>query len=186
MRAHPPDSADFALWLEPQPCTGQLAGVVNALSEAESGSPSFVPHITLLHPIARSTPVSSIVNDLRRLVQEQGDLSGGIHVALEAAQSGSHYYQCVLAPVSPNDSLSRLRSSCEAAFDVHPPGPYFPHLSLLYGDISEERRRELAHVANTAHKLPTALLLGEILVVNCEGTAAEWKVVGRVSLDGSL
>lgn len=67
-------------------------------------------------------------------------------------------------------------------------GPaYFPHLSLLYGDLSTERRNELAGEAqgkldSMALAAESEIVLAGIALVDCQGTVGEWKVIGQVDL----
>jgi 2'-5' RNA ligase len=103
-------------------------------------------------------------------------------VSLQPAQAGTHYYQSVLAPVSPDEALSRLREACEKAFKWKGKGVYFPHLSLLYGDLDKERRDELAQKVNEEMTLVGNVEIEEIAVVDCTGTADQWETVATVSL----
>lgn len=62
---------------------------------------------------------------------------------------------------------------------------YFPHLSLLYGDLSKERRDQLAGEAQRRfeeQELRREVRVGAVVVVDCAGTVGDWKVVGRVDL----
>jgi 2'-5' RNA ligase len=90
----------------------------------------------------------------------------------------------VLSPVgiSPEDDLSTLRQAIESAFEWKSEKPYFPHLSLLYGDLSKERRDELAGKVNEGMALPTSTEIKEIAIVDCTGTADQWRTVGTVKL----
>ena len=78
--------------------------------------------------------------------------------------------------------MSRLREACEKAFKWGGKGVYFPHLSLLYGDIDRERRDELAHKVNEEMTLVGKVEIEEIAVVDCTGTTDQWKTVTTVSL----
>jgi 2'-5' RNA ligase len=105
-----------------------------------------------------------------------------LSLSLQPAQAGTHYYQSVLAPVSPDEALSRLREACEKGFKWEGKGVYFPHLSLLYGDLDKGRRDELAQKVNEEMTLEGNVEIEEIAVVDCTGTAVQWKTVATVSL----
>ena len=105
-----------------------------------------------------------------------------LSLSLQPAQAGTHYYQSVLAPVSSDDALSRLREACEKAFKWEGKGVYFPHLSLLYGDLDKERRDVLAQKVNEEMTLVGEVEIEEIAVVDCTGSADQWKTVATVSL----
>lgn len=105
-----------------------------------------------------------------------------LSLSLKPAQAGTHYYQSVLAPVAPDEQLSRLREACQNAFKVEGLAVYFPHLSLLYGDLDKERRDELAKRVNEEMTLVGDVEIEEIAIVDCTGTADQWKTVATVSL----
>lgn len=113
---------------------------------------------------------------------KEAALDNKLSLSLRPAQAGTHYYQSVLAPVSPDEALSRLREACEKAFKWEGKGVYFPHLSLLYGDLDKERRDELAQKVNEEMTLVGKVEIEEIAVVDCTGTTDQWKTVATVSL----
>jgi len=163
------------------PTLESAQGVVTELIKSETTSPAFSPHITLLHPVSKSTPVDQIKSLLGDCIK-QADLKDKLPLSLKQAQGGSHYYQSVLAPVSPDEKLSKLREACEQAFGWQGDSVYFPHLSLLYGDITTERREELAKKVNEEMTLPKCVEIKEIAVVDCTGSAGQWRTVATVSI----
>jgi 2'-5' RNA ligase len=152
------------------------------LTKHETTSPIFSPHITLLHPIPKSTPIDEITSHLSQCVKEAALNDNKLSLSLQPAQAGTHYYQSVLAPVTSDEALSRLREVCEKAFQWEGKGVYFPHLSLLYGDLDKERRDVLAQKVNEEMTLEGNVEIEEIAVVDCTGTADQWKTVATVSL----
>jgi 2'-5' RNA ligase len=156
--------------------------VIGQLTKHETTSPTFSPHITLLHPISKSIYVDEIASLLSQCVKEAALRDNKLSLSLQPAQAGTHYYQSVLAPVSPDEALSRLREACEKAFKWEGKGVYFPHLSLLYGDLDKQRRDELAQKVNGEMTLEGNVEIEEIAVVDCTGTADQWKTVATVSL----
>ena len=175
--------ADYSLWLVPSsPESETTTKIIHELIEAEPDSPAFEPHITLLHPVDISTPIESITTTLQNIAQSLDLRAKPLWLNLKPAQRGTFYYQSVLAPVEANETLTALRSACEDAFEWKGDKPYFPHLSLLYGDISTERREELAKTVQDGQSLPGMVTIEEILVVDCTGTTKDWKTVASVPL----
>jgi 2'-5' RNA ligase len=125
--------------------------------------------------------VDEIISLLSEAVKQAGLKGKKLSLSLQPAAGGTHYYQSILAPVQPNHALSQLRKSCEDAFTWEGKS-YFPHLSLLYGDLTSERREELAKKVNDEMDLTKIAEIGEIAIVDCTGTADEWKTVGTVEL----
>lgn len=122
------------------------------------------------------------------------------------AQSGTSYFQSVLAPVKPTATLLSLREQTVAAFSSSgssPPSPslaplsdskekrgkkddYFPHLSLFYGDCTQQKRDEIASVANkddpTLGSGRARVTIKELGIVRCAGKVEEWEHVDNVVL----
>ncbi|WWC87632.1 uncharacterized protein L201_002522 [Kwoniella dendrophila CBS 6074] len=189
-----PPLAAYALWLVPSNSqqNQQIQDVINELSSLEHPSPIFVPHITLIHPI----PLSTRLNDIHKTLKEA--ISATINntaksdaevlkVELNKAEKGSKYYQCILAPINKNnDRLLELRKQVEEKFDIGNLPEYFPHLSLLYGNLREKRKDELVDIAQS--KLDqlngiNSLEVNEVVIVSCVGTAEKWEIVGRERLN---
>ncbi|WVQ94561.1 hypothetical protein IAU59_001641 [Kwoniella sp. CBS 9459] len=181
----PPLNA-YALWLVPslEEQSDRLQSLINELASLESASPTFDPHITLLHPIDISIPLPEIHETLRAAIESASGTAGGLKdftVQLSPAQSGSKYYQSVLAPVKPESKLLALRRECETAFGLKDLPDYFPHLSLLYGELSKERRDEIAKVGNEQGELDK-VEVDMVAIVRCVGTPEDWEVVGTEKL----
>ncbi|WVF67062.1 hypothetical protein IAT40_001806 [Kwoniella sp. CBS 6097] len=181
----PPLNA-YALWLVPslEEQSDRLQTLINELASLEPASPTFEPHITLLHPIDLSVPLSEVHKTLRQAIDATSDEEGSLKdftVQLSPAQSGSKYYQSVLAPVRPASKLLALRKECEKAFGLKELPKYFPHLSLLYGELSGKRRDEIADVANRQGELDK-VEVDVVAIVRCVGTPKDWEVVGTETL----
>jgi 2'-5' RNA ligase len=141
----------------------------------------FFPHITLLSPKnALRDSASDIQAALERAVQSTPH-RGPMEMTLNAPAPGTFYYQCVLAPVEPTERLSALRAATEEECNDHPK-VFFPHLSLLYGDLADERKAEICAEAAKRVAFPVKITVKEAVVVDANGTAEEWKVVARVKL----
>ncbi|OCF43404.1 hypothetical protein I317_02703 [Kwoniella heveanensis CBS 569] len=182
----PPLNA-YALWLVPslEEQSDRLQTLINELASLESASPTFEPHITLLHPIDLSVPLPEVHKTLRAAIDATSSKENGglkdFTVQLTPAQSGSKYYQSVLAPVKPESKLLTLRKECEKAFRLKDLPEYFPHLSLLYGELSGRRRDEIADVANRQGELDK-VEVDVVAIVRCVGTPEDWEVVGTEKL----
>ena len=112
---------------------------------------------------------------------------------------GPSFYQCVLAALEPSTALLTLHESLLRAFDLPVPSPptYFPHLSLVYADLTPEVKdriiaamRDGGEVVDTmTHSGASVDIVGEgsfapveILLVRTGGPPKEWEVLGRVEL----
>lgn len=171
-----------------EPESSSLSKLIRNLSDLEADSPSFLPHVTLWYPIPISTPVDDITSTLQSIIERVSathTLSDWV-IDLDPAQTGKQYYQSVLAPVKPDTRLLALRTAVEATWGAEQRKDYFPHLSLFYGDVSPERREEIAKIANGTKGdeggLVQTITVGAVVVVSTRGPADQWQVVGRVKL----
>lgn len=158
--------------------------MINDLSRSLPGSPTFAPHVTLLAPVALSVPVWEVMTTLQKAINDASSRCSlrGLQLELQPAQGGSHYFQSVLAPITPTDPLLILRRACEDAFSIHRPTPYFPHLSLLYGDITDQERSDIADRVNRENRLPSAISVEEVVLVKALGKVQDWEIACTVNL----
>lgn len=114
-----------------------------------------------------------------------GSLGGPVEIVLNNPCAGEKYYQCVLAPVDEAEGrgrdLERLRAAFCNAFEESQPF-YFPHLSLIYGDMDEDTRWKLADEAVAGGNWPSKTDFAEVVVVDINGYADQWKIVERYQL----
>ncbi|KAL7425102.1 hypothetical protein Q5752_000790 [Cryptotrichosporon argae] len=167
----------YCLWLIPA-STADLSAVIDRLRALAPPSPSFAPHITLLHPIPISLGVSEVATRVARAISVAKILP--LSLELQQATTGERYYQSVLAPVRPTDGLLALRQAVEDEFGVRLPS-YFPHLSLQYGDLAPERRHELAAAANEL-TWTKDVEIKDVAIVDARGVAPDWKIIARVPI----
>ncbi|KIR26204.1 hypothetical protein I309_04876 [Cryptococcus deuterogattii LA55] len=205
-----------------QPLINRLAKLSDGRSDDEKGdSPSFEPHITLFAFIPLDAPIGQISDTLRQVVARVNteasessktgatfeNCSGLKDFVLELlpAQSGTSYFQSVLAPVKPTATLLSLREQTVAAFSSSPSpssslsplsdcqkkkggrtDDYFPHLSLFYGDCTQQKRDEIASVANkddpSLGSGRARVTIKELGIVRCAGKVEEWEHVDSVVL----
>ncbi|GMK57514.1 hypothetical protein CspeluHIS016_0403480 [Cutaneotrichosporon spelunceum] len=105
----------------------------------------------------------------------------GLDVRLLRPTTGAHYYQCVFAPLDPTATpgLAALRGAV-ANYLGEPAEPYFPHLSLCYGDFDDAKKREV--LANVGGDWPMDFTCTEAVVVDTNGTADKWRIVTAIRL----
>lgn len=175
------------MWLVPADAT-DLQAIVDAASEL-AGTPSFTAHITLLgaHPVTAQALEDALhaavgASTLQRAVAG-GDTSSGMQLVLDRPQAGDRYFQCVLAPVNPQEAgaLVALRTALSSAIGVDAL-PYFPHLSLAYGDLEAGKRDAIADSVAAKGKWPLTIQVEEACVVDINGGPEDWKIVSRVKL----
>jgi 2'-5' RNA ligase len=132
---------NLALWLVP-PTTrrAEYATFIDALSE-RFGGPRFVPHVTLL------TGVEACDEGQLRALAES---CRGLTITPVRLASFDEYYRTLVVEVELTEALRRARDAAIGTFGGSA-GGYEPHLSLMYGELPEEKRTEaLRALAGTA------------------------------------
>lgn len=128
-----------------------------------------------------------------------------VRVDFKEVRTGQHYFQCVLAVVKKQPSLLSLNSSLAKEFNSM--ADYFPHLSLVYGDLTpdermdvieglikdgslvdldgkvgEEGREEERGQGGCLVNGVGGFVAVEVLVVRTKGDSDDWRIVKRVPL----
>lgn len=156
--------------MPPQDVASQLAAVIDELSRHHS-TPRFAPHLTLAGGI-RSTDIAA--GKLRQLAREIGT----VEIRPLRLVTREEFFRCIVIEVELGDELIRARRSAERLFDLTPE-EFWPHISLVYGELDEETRR--ATVAKLALPLDpfraAALESAEIA-----GSPEKWRVRDRIAL----
>ena len=136
-RRVPDDTASgVSLWLVPEHSREtRLAKIIDGLSE-EWGTPRFAPHVTLLGNLRGSE---------REILAEAECLAAELEpVPLRSLELGwsDQFYRAFYLVVQKQPALLRAHAAAADAFRRAPEREYFPHLSLAYGDLNEEQRRQ--------------------------------------------
>lgn len=121
--------------------------------------------------------------------------------SFERIEAGAKFFQCVYVVLDKigSEGLLALHQALRRAFaSPDPEGEsYFPHLSLVYGDLDAETKQGiidgmLARGEATKASEDNVQVLGgsgfhtdEILVVRTAGRSDEWEIVARVPLSVS-
>ncbi|KAJ1552642.1 hypothetical protein HK405_010543, partial [Cladochytrium tenue] len=168
------------------------------------------PHITLLgmlrvpaadllaklQDVAKSTPpisvrlVDIVTKDL--YFQACQNASYPLSVALLLHVFLTSQCQCVMAKVEETPELMRLNAAVRDRLLPPPtePEPYWPHLSLVYGDIPEATRAALRDEIAARGDWPAGGLLDAVVLVDrvqawvTDGAPESWTLVGEVKLEG--
>jgi Cyclic phosphodiesterase-like protein len=106
-----------------------------------------------------------------------------------ATRADTAYFQCVFYPVRlPNAALLDLRLAVQdglSSIAGRQPNPsYFPHLSLVYGELDKESRDGLVRSVDGKGLVSIAWEVADVAVVRCAGNPEEWKIEGSVKLNG--
>lgn len=164
----------YSLWFRP---SGEIASSlkrrIRELSE-EYNSPAFEPHLTLL---------GGLKGDEEDLVQKTISLASLLKpfdIVLTKAGYRDRYFQSLFVHVQESEELKNARQKAEQLFGKSG-GEYMPHLSLMYGDFTQEQKeRILNRMGREFHMRFTA---DSLLLIQTQGEPDRWKKSHTVKLD---
>jgi 2'-5' RNA ligase len=162
-------------WLVPAagPARDRLAATIGALA-AEHGAPRFDPHVTM---------AGRFHSDQEAAVQALASLVAGVHpfeVRFAAAGSEQACFRALYLRAEPSPQLTALHEAARTAWalDVR---PYMPHLSLLYANLAEERKRAIIDALGIQLPLTIPINAAELWADHPAGVPG-WQRVARIPL----
>lgn len=197
--ADPYKSSSFighSLWMVP---TGdsltQMQALVNEIGN-KVGTRSFLPHITLV--AALMGPIDEILATTKLLASQlepysfywrrDNETSGDDEMPIGFKDA---YFQCVFAQLQLSKDVMEANALARRCFPERSSDPpYMPHLSLVYGDLTEvdktskvipyiqTKLQEASKGSDSLRVLP----VNAIEVWSTQGDVSEWYLVQRIPL----
>ncbi|KAI9103810.1 RNA ligase/cyclic nucleotide phosphodiesterase [Phlyctochytrium arcticum] len=129
----------YSLWLCPsnQETNQTLRHVITTFSD-RLGTPKWNPHITLQ---------GGIEDSLDKVIERTQLVAKGIEpftLTLDDVCIKELYFQCVMATPAPHTFLTNLNALTRHIFNKVNDPPFWPHLSLIYGDLDGSVKQALA------------------------------------------
>lgn len=138
----PPTKHVYSVWaLPPEDLTERLKKLMAGL-RSEFGGPEFEPHVTVVGAISL-TEDDAIDKFLAACKGVKA-----YDATVEKVATGTFFYQCVFLLLSPTPQVVEASSHCTGHFGYNSSTPYMPHLSILYGDLSNEEKKKAQEKAN--------------------------------------
>lgn len=159
----------YSLWLEPnQDIAYRLQARINKMSQ-KYGTPVFAPHVTLLGGLKASrTELVSLTNILVSSLYP-------FEVTLTKAGYKNQFYQALFLKVKETKILNEVRERACRLFNRRDADEYHPHLSLLYGDISQNEKERILNI--TGREFYIRFPVKSIVLMQTEGTPEQWKKI---------
>ena len=196
----------YSLWLAPASSGAVFTDLILSLSRCcTPPTIPFPPHVTLLSSsqIPRQLSLEEILQRIQQIVTHLR--IDCINCRFDKLEAGQSFFQCVYIKLLKEESeglldLCRALSSVfgETKRDTDGRNSYFPHVSLVYGDLSMNVKHDL--IKDMQKKGESLIVEGnaasvagymhfdakEILVVRTIGRPDEWEVMGRVPFGRSI
>ncbi|KAL0305571.1 UNVERIFIED_CONTAM: Cyclic phosphodiesterase [Sesamum radiatum] len=125
----------YSVWaLPPEELTPRLKKLMEGL-RSEFGGPEFEPHVTVVGAISLTE------SDARDKFNKVCEELKAYNSSVEKVDTGSFFYQCVFLRLHPTPEVVEASAHCCGHFGYKNSTPYMPHLSLLYGDLTDEEKK---------------------------------------------
>lgn len=181
-----------------------LSNLIQYLSRRSSPpTVTFAPHATLLSSfvIGPNASLEDIKKTVERAVQPLS--LEKVVCKFDKLEAGKQFFQCVYVKLQKEESegLLQLHTALRRAFgDSQDPSgeSYFPHMSLVYGDIPMNERQKIVQDLYSAGEAVrqdsghdevagfSYFEVRDIQIVHTIGKADEWKIVATVPLRSAL
>ena len=165
-----------SVWIPPAgPALDRIQKAMR-LVHKRGGGPTFHPHVTLLSGIETTQADAEL--KLKRLASRIERFT----IKLGRIEWRDEYFRCLYATAALSEELAAARRAAHEAFEMNPPTPYEPHLSLLYGNLDEALKRELA--AEAGGSLDVSFTAAALHLVNASPSVpvTGWRTLGERAL----
>ena len=186
--------AGYSLWLSPTSEETVLNDLILSLSRRSNPTTiPFAPHVTLYADslIPPHLTLNEIISRTARAAKNATASASGVTCKFEKVEDGKQFFQCVYVRLLKGDSLGLIPLHCalREAFDNEddPAGQsYFPHFSLVYGNLEADQKQALIASMREQGEL-TAMQDGRELVAGlAEFHASEIRIVKTQGRSGRM
>lgn len=162
----------FSLWLLlPREAQERFQALIARLS-ARLGTPAFEPHITLLGGLTGAE------EDWRQRTRALAGAIKSFEVRLLAVTWLDEYYRCLFVEVTQSRALLDAHQTARKVFDQRPETGFYPHLSLVYGDLKEHEKEAI--VDEIGRYFDESIRIEELALYDTSGgTPPAWRCVER-------
>ncbi|HAR63650.1 MAG: hypothetical protein DKM50_00135 [Candidatus Margulisiibacteriota bacterium] len=166
--------AGYSLWLQPEGYRyTKFSNLINHLS-LKYNVPHFEPHVTLFGNVMEPEP------EVLFNAQQLAEIIKSTTIRLDRIEYFEEYYRSIIVLVEKNEALIDAHNKASQLFSRDISEPYVPHLSLLYGYISEELKKQIIDDIGT--ELEHCFMAKHLTVVSTFGEPSEWRIIKKYNL----
>ncbi|XP_058196416.1 cyclic phosphodiesterase-like [Rhododendron vialii] len=177
----PPQPAKHAysvFAIPPEDVTARLKKLMAGL-RLEFGGPEFEPHVTVVGPV--SLTEDDAIDKFHAACQGVRAYTATV----EKVATGTFFYQCVFLLLHPTPQVAEASSHCTGYFGYKSSTPYMPHLSILYGDLSDDEKKKTQEKANILDENIGNLSFQISSLALYETDTEDWKKIAEFYLDAN-
>lgn len=166
---------EFSLWLEPT--SEELERIQNIISNFSKKAhvENFVPHVTLLGGIPYD---KSIINEhLTKILENTPEFK----IKFSTLSFGDNPLKCFFLECEQDKILFELNKKAQEIISINK--EFKPHMSLLYGNMSEKEKNILASEVEKFGLEYFSFTPKKISVWHAHGSPKNWKKVTEITLN---
>ena len=151
----------YSLWLEPPPALASTsAGFITRYAGASGGRcPTFDPHVTIAGGFVGTEAQAK--EKSAAIVASLASAFGPLRCDAMEVSAGTRFHQCVYLRMVPTEQLANAHALAARAFGLEPGNgggaPYMPHLSLVYGQLTDAQREDARRDGETLRRAADVL-----------------------------
>lgn len=155
----------YSLWLMPsENAYNKLAEIISGLSKKYS-TPNFEPHVTL---------IGSLVGSEDDMIAKTSRLAIGIkpyQIKLTKIEYLDEYFKSLFVRVEETEDVMEVNLKARKIFSRENDSKYVPHLSLLYGNLSQKIKKEI--IENMGN-VDISFFVKSIDIFSTKGEVKDW------------
>ncbi|KDP21161.1 hypothetical protein JCGZ_21632 [Jatropha curcas] len=132
----------YSVWAVPQEDVAERIKKLMDGLRSEFGGPQFEPHVTVVGAISLTE------QDALDKFRSASDGVKAYTATVDRVVTGTFFYQCVYLLLHPTPEVVEASESSSGHFGYKRSTPYMPHLSLLYGDLTDDEKKNAEEKAN--------------------------------------
>ncbi|CAK7350342.1 unnamed protein product [Dovyalis caffra] len=126
----------YSVWASPpEDVAARLKKLMDGL-RSEFGGPQFQPHVTVVGAISLTE------QDALGKFNSACDGLQAYNATVDRVATGTFFYQCVYLLLHPTAEVVEASAHCTERFGYKNFTPYMPHVSLLYGDLTDDEKKK--------------------------------------------
>ncbi len=163
-------TSGFHLFFEPVgELKNELAGIITKLA-VEYNAPVFSPHVTVLAKISNGS-----TEDLIQKAQEFAKTLSPFTLTLGRLGTENTYFKSLYFHVKEQTEIRVLHAQALDHFFMDDEAPYLPHLSLLYGNYSQEQKQK--SIESLALPSEHSFVVQSLYLYKTEGEVHDWQLI---------
>jgi 2'-5' RNA ligase len=160
------ETRGYALFLMPSGGTyKKLSGMIKRLSR-EYSAPEFEPHVTLIGTLTGSK------EDILRKTSQLAAAIRPFRITLNGFGCMDYYFRCLFLKAAKTPELMGANRKARAIFGRSNDSGYMPHLSLVYGNLPNEKKEEV--IERTGKNFAVTFTARSMHLFSLEGEPREW------------